>query len=73
MWSSVASPLLCSKPRAGHSMISLGGSIPTDAEKHEQGKNGSVHCKLLMFGGSDCCGTFYNDTVKCTVEIPGDK
>lgn len=38
-----------------------------------QGKNASVHCALLVFGGSDCCGTFYNDTVKCTVEIPGDK
>ncbi|KAM9341275.1 rab9 effector protein with kelch motifs [Symphorus nematophorus] len=73
MWSSLASPLLCSKPRAGHSMISLGCSILTNTEKHEQGKTPSVRCTLLVFGGSDCSGTFYNDTVKCTVEIPGDK
>lgn len=73
MWSSVASPLLCSRPRAGHSMINLGCSILTDAEKHQQGENVSVHCTLLVFGGSDCSGTFYNDTVKCTVEVPGDK
>ncbi|XP_029316730.1 acyl-CoA-binding domain-containing protein 4 isoform X2 [Cottoperca gobio] len=70
IWSSVASPLLCSKPRAGHSMIKLGCAILTDAEK---GENVRVHCTLLVFGGSDCSGTFYNDTVKCTVEVPGDK
>ncbi|XP_078134258.1 uncharacterized protein LOC144535595 [Sander vitreus] len=73
MWSSVVSPLLCSKPRAGHSMINLSSSIMTDAERHEQGENVSVHCTLLVFGGSDSSGTFYNDTVKCTVVIPGDK
>ncbi|XP_051249893.1 uncharacterized protein zgc:163014 [Dicentrarchus labrax] len=69
MWSSVASPLLCSKPRAGHSMIHLGCSTLTDAGKH---KNVSIRITLLVFGGSDCSGTFYNDTVRCTVEIPGD-
>uniref|UniRef100_A0A3B4Y9H9 Zgc:163014 n=1 Tax=Seriola lalandi dorsalis TaxID=1841481 RepID=A0A3B4Y9H9_SERLL len=73
MWSSVASPVLCSKPRAGHSMISLGCSFLTDTDKHEQGKNVKVRCTLLVFGGSDCSGTFYNDTVKCTVEVPDDK
>nr|XP_020446702.1 uncharacterized protein LOC109955158 isoform X2 [Monopterus albus] len=73
MWSSVACPLLSSKPRAGHSMISLSCSILTDTEKHEQGENGDIHCTLLVFGGSNCSGTFYNDAVKCTVEIPGDK
>ncbi|XP_047467047.1 acyl-CoA-binding domain-containing protein 5 [Mugil cephalus] len=71
MWSSVASPLLCSKPRAGHSMLNLGCSIPTDPE-HGQDKI-NIQFTLLVFGGSDCCGSFYNDTVKCTVEIPGDK
>uniref|UniRef100_UPI0037E7D7C9 rab9 effector protein with kelch motifs n=1 Tax=Semicossyphus pulcher TaxID=241346 RepID=UPI0037E7D7C9 len=73
MWSSVASPLLCSQPRAGHSMISLGCSILTDTKMHAQGQNVCVKCTLLVFGGSDCSGTFYNDTVKCTVEVPGDK
>lgn len=70
MWSSVASPLLCSKPRAGHSMITLGCSILTYAGNKE---NVRVYCRVLVFGGSDCSGTFYKDTVKCTVEIPGDK
>uniref|UniRef100_A0A3Q3LBT9 Zgc:163014 n=1 Tax=Mastacembelus armatus TaxID=205130 RepID=A0A3Q3LBT9_9TELE len=65
MWSSVTCPLLSSKPRAGHSMISLGSSILTDTEKQEQGKNVNVRCTLLVFGGSDCSGTFYNDTLKC--------
>ncbi|XP_059209254.1 uncharacterized protein zgc:163014 [Centropristis striata] len=73
MWSSVTSPLFSSKPRAGHSMINLGCSVLTDAEKHEQGENVRAHCTLLVFGGSDCSGTFYNDTFKCTVEIPHDK
>ncbi|KAM6917414.1 uncharacterized protein PEZ65_013253 [Lycodopsis pacificus] len=73
MWSPVVSPVLCSKPRAGHSVINSGCSILTDAEQHELGENVGVLCTLLVFGGSDCSGTFYNDTVKCTVEIPGDK
>ncbi|XP_075874300.1 kelch domain-containing protein 1 isoform X2 [Nelusetta ayraudi] len=68
MWSSVTSSLLCSKPRAGHSMINLSCSLTTDRVNHEKDK--SVHCTLLVFGGSDCCGNFYSDTVKCTVEIP---
>ncbi|KAM3594571.1 uncharacterized protein V6R79_009857 [Siganus canaliculatus] len=68
MWSSVASPPLCAKPRAGHSIISLGCSFPTDDEKHEPTKS-----TLLVFGGSDCCGNFFNDTLRCTVEIPADK
>nr|XP_019940457.1 PREDICTED: uncharacterized protein LOC109628035 isoform X2 [Paralichthys olivaceus] len=73
MWSSVASPVLCSKPRAGHSMLSLGCPVLTDTEKHEQSENVSVYCTVLVFGGSDCSGTFYNDTVKCAVEVPGAK
>ncbi|XP_008281365.1 RING finger protein B [Stegastes partitus] len=73
MWSSVVSPLLCSKPRAGHSMLNLGCTVLTDTEKQEQGENINIRCTLLVFGGSDCSGSFYNDTVKCTVEIPGDK
>ncbi|KAM8737127.1 kelch domain-containing protein 2 isoform 2-T2 [Acanthopagrus schlegelii] len=73
MWSSLASPLLCNKPRAGHSMINLSCFTQTDAEKRKQGENVRVLCTVLVFGGSDCSGTFYNDTVKCTVDIPGDK
>uniref|UniRef100_A0A3Q2PPV2 Zgc:163014 n=1 Tax=Fundulus heteroclitus TaxID=8078 RepID=A0A3Q2PPV2_FUNHE len=64
MWSSVACPLLCSKPRAGHSMINL---------QTEQDENRNIKCSVLVFGGSDCSGSFYDDTIKCPVEISGDK
>ncbi|KAK5614442.1 hypothetical protein CRENBAI_024355 [Crenichthys baileyi] len=64
MWSSIACPPLCSKPRAGHSMINL---------QTEQGENRNVKCRVLVFGGSDCSGCFYGDTLKCPVEITGDK
>ncbi|XP_030575362.1 acyl-CoA-binding domain-containing protein 4 [Archocentrus centrarchus] len=73
MWSSLACPLLCSKPRAGHSMILLGSTMLRDTETPGQGKNVKIQCALLVFGGSDCSGSFYNDTVKCTVEIPVDE
>lgn len=72
-WSSVSSPALCSRPRAGHSVVHLSSSAPKSTETSEQRENVSVCCTLLVFGGSDCCGTFYNDTVKCTVEIPDDE
>lgn len=70
-WSSMSSPLLCSRPRAGHSVINLSSSAPKHTE-NKQRANGSVCCTLLLFGGSDCCGTFYNDTLKCLLEIPDD-
>ncbi|RVE57156.1 hypothetical protein OJAV_G00213600 [Oryzias javanicus] len=73
MWSSVASPLLCSKPRAGHSMIDLGSRILTGVEANTQHGDLNLLCTVLVFGGSDCSGTFYNDTVKCIVEIRIDK
>lgn len=71
MWNPLASAPLCSTPRAGHSVVNVGCSVVTDAQ--EQGEGVNIQCTLLVFGGSDCSGTFYNDTVKCTVEIPGDK
>uniref|UniRef100_A0A8C8DTC0 Zgc:163014 n=1 Tax=Oryzias sinensis TaxID=183150 RepID=A0A8C8DTC0_9TELE len=73
MWSSVASPLLCSKPRAGHSMIDLGSRNLTGVKGNTQHGNLNLLCTVLVFGGSDCSGTFYDDTVKCTVEISVDK
>ncbi|XP_069008952.1 LOW QUALITY PROTEIN: rab9 effector protein with kelch motifs, partial [Embiotoca jacksoni] len=73
MWSSVASPLLCLLPRAGHSVIGLGCTIVPDTETQGHSGNATIKCTLLVFGGSDCSGSFYNDTIKCTVEIPGDK
>uniref|UniRef100_A0A8C1I5B1 Zgc:163014 n=1 Tax=Cyprinus carpio TaxID=7962 RepID=A0A8C1I5B1_CYPCA len=71
-WTSVVSPLLCSKPRAGHSLISLGSTKPlsSDPRDRRHSKSLSLQCTILVFGGSDCSGTFYNDTVKCPVELP---
>uniref|UniRef100_A0A3P8QZS6 Zgc:163014 n=1 Tax=Astatotilapia calliptera TaxID=8154 RepID=A0A3P8QZS6_ASTCA len=73
MWTSLVSPLLCSRPRAGHSMMLLGSAILRDTGTHGQGENVKIQCALLVFGGSDCSGSFYDDTIKCTVEIPFDK
>ncbi|KAJ8290474.1 hypothetical protein GJAV_G00013300 [Gymnothorax javanicus] len=65
-WSSIASPPLCSKPRAGHSLLLL---TPNDKKEIPD----QIRCTVLVFGGSDCAGTFYNDTTECTVEIPADE
>uniref|UniRef100_A0A3Q2EJS0 Zgc:163014 n=1 Tax=Cyprinodon variegatus TaxID=28743 RepID=A0A3Q2EJS0_CYPVA len=54
MWSSVACPMLCTKPRAGHSMIHL---------QTEQDENRNIKCTVVVFGGSDCSGSFYDDTI----------
>ncbi|KAI4879791.1 hypothetical protein NFI96_027197 [Prochilodus magdalenae] len=73
-WTSVVCPLLCSKPRAGHSLISLGGTAVSDTNAREQ-KDHRRTCSpkqftVLVFGGSDNDGTFYDDVVKCIVDIP---
>lgn len=44
-------------------------SDPRDARDRRHGNNLSLQCNVLVFGGSDCSGTFYNDTIKCTVEL----
>ncbi|XP_041131329.1 rab9 effector protein with kelch motifs [Polyodon spathula] len=66
-WSSIAPSVLCSVPRAGHSMINLAVPRQTDAEKEKQPNR--TFCTILIFGGSDCSGKFYNDTVKSILEI----
>ncbi|KAL4613155.1 hypothetical protein GN956_G23100 [Arapaima gigas] len=68
-WSSVICPALCSKPRAGHSMILLGGAPAGDEDKRH--RTSGACCTILVFGGSDSSGTFYDDIVKCSVEFPG--
>uniref|UniRef100_A0AAY4B209 Rab9 effector protein with kelch motifs n=1 Tax=Denticeps clupeoides TaxID=299321 RepID=A0AAY4B209_9TELE len=74
-WSSVSSPLLCSKPRAGHSLISLvhpvhpGTRQSNHEHQHHHTQPATKHT-ILVFGGSDGAENFYNDTATCTVEIP---
>ncbi|XP_030212782.1 kelch domain-containing protein 1 isoform X3 [Gadus morhua] len=63
-WSSVAAPLLCSTPRAGHALLSLGWS-----QLNQQGA-AALQGTLLVFGGSDCSRTVYNDAIKYTVDVP---
>lgn len=69
-------PLLSSKPRAGHSLISLTGTVPSHTDERDQGDGRhtyrSTQYIILVFGGSDCIGTFYDDTVKCVMEIPDE-
>ncbi|XP_052009246.1 RING finger protein B [Xyrauchen texanus] len=73
-WTSVVSPVLCSMPRAGHSLISLGCTKTLSSElrhtRDHRHTSPSLQCTILVFGGSDCSGTFYNDTFKCIVELP---
>ncbi|MCJ8736865.1 hypothetical protein PDJAM_G00017430 [Pangasius djambal] len=75
-WTSVVCPLLSSKPRAGHSLISLPGTAPSHTDERQRGDGHhtcpSTQYAVLVFGGSDCMGTFYDDTVKCVMEIPAE-
>ncbi|KAG7328301.1 hypothetical protein KOW79_008245 [Hemibagrus wyckioides] len=75
-WTSVVCPLLSSKPRAGHSLISLTSTAPSHTDERDQGDGHhtclSTQHTILVFGGSDCTGMFYDDTVKCVIEIPAE-
>ncbi|XP_062901805.1 uncharacterized protein zgc:163014 isoform X2 [Mobula hypostoma] len=62
-WSSLNHHPLSSVPRAGHSLVYLSSS---------QGSTGTC-LKLLVFGGSDSAGQFYNDTLQVTVELGEDR
>lgn len=70
MWTSVVCPPLTSMPRAGHSILGLGCTVAS--HKDQDGDRDDLvttQCELLVFGGSDGAGNFYNDTIKCTVEF----
>uniref|UniRef100_A0A8B9JX79 Zgc:163014 n=1 Tax=Astyanax mexicanus TaxID=7994 RepID=A0A8B9JX79_ASTMX len=75
-WTAMVCPLLCSMPRAGHSLISLAGSavFNTDARAQEDRHHSrpTTQYTVLVFGGSDCAGKFYNDAIKCIIEIPAE-
>ncbi|XP_069771910.1 rab9 effector protein with kelch motifs isoform X2 [Narcine bancroftii] len=58
-WSSLHHHALCAVPRAGHSLVYLSSS-----------RSGAVtSLKLLVFGGSNSTGQYYNDTVQVTVQL----
>jgi len=68
-WSTIVAPLLCSVPRAGHTLLSLGWSpLTASSQQAAAGLKGT----LLVFGGSDCSGTLYDEAMIYQVEIPSD-
>lgn len=62
-WSSLYHHTLCSVPRAGHSLVYLSSS---------QSSTGTC-LKLLVFGGSNSTGQFYNDTLHVTLELSEER
>ncbi|KAM9014426.1 uncharacterized protein PRD47_007787 isoform 1-T1 [Ara ararauna] len=66
-WSTVIHHDLCSVPRAGHTLLDLTPAPSKDVDK-ENKKEHNLHT-VLVFGGSNCAGTFYNSTVKIQLDL----
>ncbi|CAM4694298.1 unnamed protein product [Lepidochelys kempii] len=66
-WSTVTHSHLSLVPRAGHTLLNLTATHLTDVDKESQGK--CSLCTVLVFGGSDCAGTFYNCTSKIQLDL----
>ncbi|XP_043372181.1 uncharacterized protein LOC119858003 isoform X2 [Dermochelys coriacea] len=66
-WSTVTHSHLSFVPRAGHTLLNLTAAHLTDVDKESQGKCNL--CTVLVFGGSDCAGTFYNSTSKIQLDL----
>ncbi|KAM4666170.1 uncharacterized protein AAGF69_006196 [Amazona ochrocephala] len=66
-WSTVIHHDLCSVPRAGHTLLDLTPARLKDVDK-ENKKEHNLHT-VLVFGGSNCAGTFYNRTVKIQLDL----
>ncbi|XP_030337407.1 kelch domain-containing protein 1-like isoform X2 [Strigops habroptila] len=66
-WSTVIHHDLCSVPRAGHTLLDLCPARLMDVDK-ENKKEHNLHT-VLVFGGSNCAGTFYNSTVKIQLDL----
>ncbi|KAH0620467.1 hypothetical protein JD844_020968, partial [Phrynosoma platyrhinos] len=66
-WSTMKHRDLCSVPRAGHTLLKLTYAHLTDVDKASQGKHNL--CAVLVFGGSDCAGKFYNSTSKLQLDL----
>ncbi|XP_027575917.1 uncharacterized protein LOC113987432 isoform X2 [Pipra filicauda] len=65
-WSTVIHHDLCSVPRAGHTLLDLTPTHLIDVDKKKE--EHSLHT-VLVFGGSNCAGTFYNSTVKIKLDL----
>ncbi|XP_031967632.1 uncharacterized protein LOC116445277 [Corvus moneduloides] len=66
-WSTVIHHDLCSVPRAGHTLLDLTPAHLMDMDK-ENKEEQNLHT-VLVFGGSNCAGTFYNSTVKIQLDL----
>ncbi|KAM7025590.1 uncharacterized protein M8220_016421 isoform 2-T2 [Acridotheres tristis] len=66
-WSTVIHHDLCSIPRAGHTLLDLTPAHLMDMDK-ENKEEQNLHT-VLVFGGSNCSGTFYNSTVKIQLDL----
>ncbi|XP_030130613.4 uncharacterized protein [Taeniopygia guttata] len=66
-WSTVIHHDLCSVPRAGHTLLDLTPAHLMDMDK-ENKEEQKLHT-VLVFGGSNCAGTFYNSTLKIQLDL----
>ncbi|OXB65611.1 hypothetical protein ASZ78_011496 [Callipepla squamata] len=66
-WSTVIHHDLCSVPRAGHTLLDLTPVHMMDLDKENKNKH-NLHT-VLVFGGSNCAGTFYNSTKKIQLDL----
>ncbi|XP_061467818.1 probable serine/threonine-protein kinase DDB_G0272254 isoform X3 [Rhineura floridana] len=66
-WNAIKHSDLCSLPRAGHTLLNLTYAHLTDMDKESQVKRNL--CTVLVFGGSDCDGKFYNITNKLQLDL----
>ncbi|XP_040528742.2 uncharacterized protein LOC772017 isoform X4 [Gallus gallus] len=66
-WSTVIHHDLCSVPQAGHTLLDLTPAHMMDVDKENKNKH-NLHT-VLVFGGSNCAGTFYNSTKKIQMDL----
>ncbi|KAM9651905.1 uncharacterized protein ACIBXB_009716 isoform 1-T1 [Morphnus guianensis] len=66
-WSTVIHHDLCSVPRAGHTLLDLTPAHLMDVDKENKEEH-NLHT-VLVFGGSNCAGIFYNSTVKIQLDV----
>lgn len=66
-WCSVLHSGLCSVPRAGHTLLKLTSARLTDVDEQSLGKRNL--CTILVFGGSDWAGKYYNSMSKIQLDL----
>ncbi|XP_070610270.1 F-box only protein 42-like isoform X2 [Erythrolamprus reginae] len=67
IWSAIKHRDLCAVPRAGHTLLNLSCTNLTNTDKEKLRKK--PLCTVLVFGGSDHAGKFYNSTSKFQLDF----